>query len=93
MTNIETVSSEPTDSEGVTRGVVAVQLDYPELTPREREVATLLAVGEPNREIARALGCSVKTIDTHRGHVLRKLHCRNNVDLARLAIRRGYVAA
>jgi DNA-binding CsgD family transcriptional regulator len=62
------------------------------LTHREREVA-MLARGEPNREIAKALGISIKTVDTHRGHLLAKLGCRNNVELARLFIRRGHIAA
>lgn len=66
---------------------------FPELTAREREVALLIARGEPNREIATALGVSIKTVDTHRLHILKKLACRNNVELARLAIRRGHVAA
>jgi DNA-binding NarL/FixJ family response regulator len=65
----------------------------PELTQREREVATMLARGEPNREIATALGISIKTVDTHRAHVLKKLGLRNNVELARLVIRRGHMAA
>ena len=76
-----------------TRETAPVNIPFAELTAREREVALLLAVGTGNREIARSLGVSVKTVDTHRGHVLRKLGLRNNVELARLAIRRGHVAA
>ncbi len=64
---------------------------YPELTAREREVAFMLARGEINREIAAALDISIKTVDTHRGHILKKLGCRNNVALARLLIRDGLV--
>lgn len=60
---------------------------YPELTDRELEVAFLLAEGKTNREIADTLGVSVKTIDTHRSHALKKLGCKNNVVLARLMIR------
>lgn len=62
------------------------------LTAREREVALMLARGDNNHEIAKALGISVKTVDTHRGHLLEKLECRNNVALARLAIREGRVS-
>jgi two-component system, NarL family, invasion response regulator UvrY len=57
------------------------------LTGREEEVLRLLASGLTNREIAVRLGVSVKTIDSHRGHVLKKLRMRNNADLTRYAIR------
>ena len=51
-----------------------------------------LAGGMTNREIAQQLGISVKTIDTHRGHVLKKLRLRNNSDITRFAIRHGFVS-
>ena len=66
---------------------------FPELTEREREVALLLAAGATNREIADQMEISIKTVDTHRGHVLKKLGLRNNVALARHAIRSGYMEA
>lgn len=69
---------------------VAQPTSWPELTPREANVAAELVVGNRNSEIAGFLGISIKTVDTHRGHILKKLDCRNNVDLTRLAIRRGY---
>jgi two-component system invasion response regulator UvrY len=56
------------------------------LSPRELETLRLLAAGLTNREIAARLGISVKTIDTHRGHALKKLRLRNNADLTRFAI-------
>ncbi len=59
------------------------------LSKRELEVLRYLASGKTNREIARHLGISVKTIDTHRGHLLKKLQLRNNADLTRFAIRHG----
>lgn len=65
---------------------------FPELSEREREVATALSLGLKSSEVAEQLGISVKTVDTHRLNLLRKLQCRNNVELARLAIRKGYVA-
>jgi DNA-binding NarL/FixJ family response regulator len=61
------------------------------LSTREREVMKYLARGMTNREIADLLGISIKTVDTHRGHVLKKLGLRNNSDLTRFAIRYGYV--
>ncbi len=62
------------------------------LSPREVEVLRELAAGRTNREIADARSISVKTVDTHRGHVLRKLRLRNNSDLTRFAIRFGEVS-
>jgi DNA-binding NarL/FixJ family response regulator len=59
------------------------------LSPRELETLRFLACGLTNREIASRLGISVKTIDTHRGHVLKKLNLRNNADLTRFAIEHG----
>lgn len=61
------------------------------LSRREFEVMCALAAGKTNREIAGTLGISVKTIDTHRGHVLKKLALRNNSDITRFAIRHGYL--
>jgi DNA-binding NarL/FixJ family response regulator len=61
------------------------------LSKREFEVMCFLASGMTNREIAEQLGISVKTIDTHRGHVLKKLQLRNNSDITRFAIRHGFV--
>lgn len=65
---------------------------FPQLTPRERQVAQALAVGYSNREIAGKLDISIKTVDTHRGHVLDKLRVRNNTELARAALRAGLVS-
>lgn len=61
------------------------------LTNREKEVALMLSRGDSCREIAKALTLSVKTVDTHRLHVMKKLRCRGNVDLVRLTIREGRV--
>jgi DNA-binding NarL/FixJ family response regulator len=56
------------------------------LSVREQEVAELLVLGQTCREIAEKLGVSVKTIDTHRGHILKKIGVRNNVELTRRAM-------
>ena len=62
------------------------------LTDREFQVLCLLALGHTNKEIGGTLHISVKTVDTHRMNLLRKLHLRNNADLARFAIRSQIVA-
>jgi DNA-binding NarL/FixJ family response regulator len=61
------------------------------LSQREFQVMGYLAAGMTNREIARLLSISVKTVDTHRGHVLKKLKLRNNSDITRFAIQHGLV--
>lgn len=54
------------------------------LTPRETEVAELMATGEKNSGIAKKLAISVKTLDIHRAAVKRKLRARGAVDVARI---------
>lgn len=61
------------------------------LTAREQQVMEMLARGMTNREIAEHLQISIKTVDTHRGHVLKKLGLRNNSELTRFAVKHGYV--
>ena len=51
------------------------------LTARERQVALYLATGMTCREIANEIKISIKTVDTHRSHVMKKLGTRNNVEL------------
>jgi len=58
----------------------------PPLTPRERQVLQQLMSGATNKEIARALGLSPRTIEIYRGAFLRKLHARNAVDLVRKSL-------
>jgi DNA-binding CsgD family transcriptional regulator len=59
---------------------------FKKLTRREREVALMLCIGRKNREIAAALDISIRTVDTHRGHILTKLGLRNNVELLLVGI-------
>jgi DNA-binding NarL/FixJ family response regulator len=57
------------------------------LTSREREIVQLLADGRNNKQIARLLDLSVKTVETHRAAVMRKLELESLPDLVRFAIR------
>jgi DNA-binding NarL/FixJ family response regulator len=57
------------------------------LTARERDVIRLLADGKPNREVASGLGISIKTVETHRSAIMRKLGLQSITDLVRYAIR------
>jgi DNA-binding NarL/FixJ family response regulator len=61
------------------------------LSDREITVLRALAQGKSNREIADAYGLSIKTVDTYRFRLLKKLDLRNNADLTRFAIRNGIV--
>lgn len=57
----------------------------PCLSPREREVYLALASGYRNKEIANAMGVSVKTAATHRTRILEKLDMRRTADIVRQA--------
>ena len=56
------------------------------LSQRELQVMRRLALGHTNREIADAYNISIKTVDTYRFRLLKKLSLRNNADLSRFAI-------
>jgi DNA-binding NarL/FixJ family response regulator len=57
------------------------------LTPREREVVQLLAEGKSSKEVAAVLGISVKTAETHRINLMRKLDCHSVAEVVRYAVR------
>lgn len=61
------------------------------LTPREREVVNLIARGYSYRETAARLGISVKTLESHMGHIFEKLSVASRHELAALAYEEGYV--
>jgi len=62
------------------------------LTPRERETVQLVAEGKSSKEIAAIFGISVKTVETHRAAIMRKLDLGSVADLVRYAIREGIIA-
>lgn len=61
------------------------------LTPREREVIQLVAEGKTTKEIATVLSLSVKTAETHRTNLMRKLDLHSIADLTLYAVRNGIV--
>jgi DNA-binding NarL/FixJ family response regulator len=61
------------------------------LTPREREVIQLLAEGKTTKEVATTLNLSVKTAETHRTNLMRKLDLHSVVDVTLYAVRNGIV--
>jgi DNA-binding NarL/FixJ family response regulator len=66
---------------------------YDALTAREREVLQLVAEGRSSQAIAEELGISVRTVESHRGSLLRKLGLGGQVDVVRYCIRRGLTPA
>jgi DNA-binding NarL/FixJ family response regulator len=63
------------------------------LTPREREILQLLAEGKSNKEVAGVLGITVKTAETHRAALMRKLDLRSISDLVHFAVRNQVIEA
>jgi two-component system, NarL family, response regulator NreC len=59
------------------------------LSDREREVLRLLSLGHTNQEIAKMLFISVRTAETHRAHIMQKLHLSSRAELVRYAISTG----
>jgi len=63
------------------------------LTEREREIVQLLAEGKSSKEVAVALGISVKTAETHRANIMRKLEIHSVSELVRYAIKNQIIEA
>ena len=64
-----------------------------QLTAREREIVRLVADGKSNKQVAGALGVSVRTAEAHRAAILRKLRLNSVASLVRYAIRKKLIAA
>jgi DNA-binding NarL/FixJ family response regulator len=62
-----------------------------EVSPRERDVLHLLALGYTNQEIAHKLFISVRTVDSHRAHILRKLRMTTRSELVLYALSNGLI--
>jgi len=63
------------------------------LSPRQREILQLLAEGNSNKEIAKVLNLSIKTVETHRKELMERLDLHDVAGLVRYAIRMGIVRA
>jgi two-component system response regulator NreC len=64
---------------------------YDELTPRQRQVLTLMAEGMSNSEIAERLGISTKTVARHRENMMARLNLHSRTELVKYAIRKGLI--
>lgn len=65
---------------------------FAQLTSREREVLVLIAEGQSNKEIANKLGIGVRTIETHRERIMRRLDIHSVAGLTKYAIANGMVS-
>lgn len=72
-----------------TARVAVARSRYDRLSPREREVLGEVVAGRSNKEIARRLGISFRTVEVHRAHMLRKLGVQSAIELAELAVACG----
>jgi DNA-binding NarL/FixJ family response regulator len=81
------------DRRASTRRAAAERRAPGRLTPREREVVQLLTEGKSNKEVGVVLGITTKTAETHREHIMTKLHLHSMSDLVRYAIRNRIIEA
>lgn len=65
----------------------------PELTPRETQMLHLIAEGKSAKQAAAAMSISARTAESHRAHLMRKLHIHDTAGLVRYAIRQGLIVA
>jgi two-component system secretion response regulator SsrB len=63
-----------------------------QLTPRQRDILRLVALGHTNREIATLLEISVRTVEVHRFNLMRRLEVRNVAQLLRRALQIGLLS-
>jgi DNA-binding NarL/FixJ family response regulator len=76
------------------RGNNALQLDRGpkaefSITPRQREILKMVALGHTNREIAETLAISIRTVEVHRFNLMRRLNVRNVAQLLRQGLQHG----
>ena len=89
----------PAVTDEVVRGYVRLQtLDgscpaFSTLSAREREVLQLIAEGHRTAEVARKLSLSIKTICSHRAHIMQKLNLRGAAEIVKFALREGLINA
>ena len=61
------------------------------VSEREKQVLRMMAIGHSNKEIAGALGITIKTVEVHKANAMRKLRLRGRIDVVRYAILHGWL--
>lgn len=64
---------------------------FTDLTPREREIVRLIALGNGNKQVAAQLGIAVRTAEVHRANAMRKLNLHNLAELVHFAVSAGLI--
>ena len=77
--------------EGFLSGSAKKESALPEVTSREREIVQLLAEGKSTKDVASILDLSVKTVETHRANIMRKLGIHSVSELVLYAVRNNIV--
>jgi len=81
-----------TDDQGKDLGTGERQPQFNKISRKEREVLQLIAEGRKTREIAETLGVSIKTVETHRRNIMKKLNIFSVAGLTKYAILEGIIA-
>ena len=74
-----------------TKGYAAAAKGSGKISKREEEILTLVCQGLSNKEISDKLFISVRTVDSHKSHIMEKLNLKNTVDLIKFAIKNGFI--
>lgn len=82
----------PAVSEHLLGGAQVAKSGSDRLTERQKEILRLIALGNSTKEVAFQLGVSIKTVETHRVHIMNRLEIRDVASLVRYAIRSGLVS-
>ena len=70
-------------------GLAELRLRFESLTPREREILSLVVSGQANKQIAAHLGLSEMTVKVHRGNVMHKMQAKSAIELVRITDKLG----
>ncbi len=81
-----------TDGQGKDRSTWETKPQFNKISRKQREVLQLIAEGKKTRDIAETLGISVKTVETHRRNIMKKLDIFSVAGLTKYAIREGIIA-
>ncbi len=93
LTSIRRAYAAGSAAQSQAKAVEAVSARIAQLTGREREVLSLVVAGRANKEIARALNISPRTVEIHRAHVMEKMEADSLAELVRLTMKIADIGA